>query len=124
MGKRLPAWFKKRLAEITKAELRLPEKWHYVSFADDTKGGFQGVVVIKGHGITDCVSKCTRLGINPGGQVMCVPFADIGMMDSIPEGDRNRLLNREDVLRLWPDSKTLAEWEKEDGEAGRDIRER
>lgn len=101
--------FKERLAEVTREELEKPEKWHYLSFAD---GYFKGAVVIKGHGVTDCVSKAHRLGINPGGQVMCVAFPD--SMELPDEKYRNRLLTREDVKAIWPDAASLGEHEERD----------
>ena len=113
MGRMTDKQFKARLAEITKQELAKPERWHYVSFADDERGGFLGVVVIKGHGVTDCISKCHRLGINPGGQVLCVPIPDDGSVIMPDPDDCNKLLNKADVLRIWPDAKSQREWEEE-----------
>lgn len=47
--------FKKRLEEELREELASPERWLYLSFADDD--GFKGAVIIKAHGITDATSK-------------------------------------------------------------------
>lgn len=98
-----------RVAEVARQELQEPELWHYVSFADKV---FHGVVIIKAHGITDAVSKCHRLNINPGGQVMCVPMPD-KIVAQVPEADRTRLLTKADVQRIWPDAKSLREHEEE-----------
>lgn len=106
--------FKSRLAAITTKELLQPERWHWVSFADDDKGGFKGAVVIKGHGMTDCLSKCHRLGINPGGQVLCILFPDGETLP--PPTYRNRLLTRGDIMELYPDAKTIGEFEAEAGQ--------
>jgi hypothetical protein len=59
--------FRERVATVLRSELDEPERWHYISFAGEK---FLGVVIIKGHGITDATMKCNLLGINPGGQVM------------------------------------------------------
>ena len=102
------AKWRARVAEVTREELSKPEAWHYVSFAAD--GVFRGAVVIKAHGITDAASKCWTLNINPGGQVLCVPMPD-STIAQVPEADRNRLLTKEDVQRIWPDAMSLGELE-------------
>lgn len=102
--------FKERVATVLREELTQPETWLYTSFADDV---FKGVVIIKGHGITDALSKCNILGINPGGQVICVPLPD-EIIAQVPETYRNRLLSKIDILELWPDSRSLGEHERED----------
>jgi hypothetical protein len=99
----------KRVAEVSRQELQQPEQWHYVSFADKV---FHGVVIIMAHGITDAISKCHRLSINPGGQVMCVPMPD-EIIAQVPEADRARLLSKADVQRIWPDAKSIREHEEE-----------
>jgi hypothetical protein len=101
--------FQQRVAELTKQELNEPERWHYMSFADKV---FRGVVIMLGHGVTDCVSRTHRMGINPGGEVLCVPMPD-EILAQVPEADRLRLLSKADVQRIWPDAKTLREHEAE-----------
>ena len=101
--------FRRRVAEVTLEELGEPEVWHYVSFAAET---FNGAVVIKAHGIGDAVSKCHRLNINPGGQVLAVMMPD-EIVAQVPETHRNRLLSREDVQSIWADAKTIREHEEE-----------
>jgi hypothetical protein len=97
------------VAEVTREELQNPEVWHYVSFADEQ---FRGVVVIQAHGIGDAISKCHRLNINPGGEVIAIPIPD-EILAQVPEADRNRLLSKADVLRIWPDAKSVREREEE-----------
>jgi hypothetical protein len=101
--------WKKRVAQVMLEELGEPEKWHYVSFADTS---FREVVIIKAHGVTDAITKCHTLGINPGGQVMCVPMPD-EVINQVSESHRNRLLSKEDVQSIWPDAKTIREHEEE-----------
>jgi hypothetical protein len=101
--------FRKRVAEVLRSELGEPEQWHYVSFADKV---FHGVVIIKAHGITDAIRLCHALNINPGGQVMCVPISE-EIIAQVPETDRQRLLSREDVQRIWLDAKSIREHEEE-----------
>ena len=99
--------WEKRVAEVFLQEMQQPETWHYISFADKV---FHGAVIIMAHGIADAVSKCHRLNINPGGQVLCVPMPE-DIIAQVPETDRIRLLTREDVQRIWPDAKTIREHE-------------
>jgi hypothetical protein len=100
----LKARMQQKLAE----EMNEPEKWLYLSFADEK---FNGGVVIKAHGMMDAVTKTHALGINPGGQVISIEVPDEHLPD---EKFRNRLLSKEDVLEMWPDSKHLREiWEEE-----------
>ena len=101
--------FKQRMAEVLRAELDQPERWHYVSFADRE---FLGAVVIKAHGTTDAVRLCHMLNINPGGQVLCVPWAAGEPLP--PEHMRYRLLTKAEVKLLWPDAKSLGEHEADD----------
>lgn len=107
--------WKERIAEVARQELQEPETWHYVSFADKV---FHGAVIIMAHGVTDALSKCHRLNINPGGEVMWILMPD-EIIAQVPEADRNRLLTREDVQRIWPDAKTIREHEEKNGGAMR-----
>jgi hypothetical protein len=99
--------FRERVAEVMREELKQPERWHYVSFADDK---FLGAVIIQAHGTADATMKCGLLGINPGGSVMC-----IAMPPGTVPGDkwRNRLLSKAEVQTIWPDAKSLRELEEE-----------
>lgn len=111
--------WKQRVAEVLRSELQQPEVWQYVSFADEV---FRGVVIIKAHGITDAVTKIHALNINPGGQVICLPMPN-EMLAQVHESDRERLLTKEDVLRIWPDAKSIKEHESETaGEAMRQAK--
>ena len=101
--------FRNRIAEVTAEKLAQPERWMYLSFADEK---FNGVVVIMAHGIVDAISKTHRLGINPGGQVMCVDMPEY-VIAQVPEDCRTRLLSDKDVRRIWPDAKTIREHERE-----------
>jgi hypothetical protein len=99
---------KDRVAELTREELLQPEVWHYLSFAEEHQ--FNGAVIIQGHGITDCLSRCNRLQINPHGEVLAVVIPDEMLP---PEEFRNRLLSKEEVVKCWPDAKSLREFEQE-----------
>jgi hypothetical protein len=101
--------FSKRAAELFLQEMKQPEQWHCISFADEV---FRGVVIIKAHGLTDAIVRCHVLQINPGGQVIAMPISD-EIIALVPEADRNRLLSREDVQRIWPDAKSIREREAE-----------
>jgi hypothetical protein len=101
--------FKARVAQVLRSELDQPEEWHYLSFADEV---FRGVVIIKAHGITDAITKCHHLNINPGGQVLGVSIPD-EIIAQVPDTHRNRLLSEAEVKELWPDAKRLREHEAE-----------
>lgn len=105
--------FRKRVAEVLREELEVPEHWIYLSFAEDVPDGFRGAVFIKAHGLADAVTKCNVLQINPGGQIVEIPIPPHAECNLPPECDRNRLLSKEDLLRLWPETKTLREWEED-----------
>jgi hypothetical protein len=107
--KMTPKQFRSRVAVVMREELKQPERWHYVSFAGEK---FLGVVIIQAHGVGDATMKCGLLGINPGGEVMCVAMPD-GIVAQVPESYRNRLLSKAEVLELWPEAKSQREWEKE-----------
>jgi hypothetical protein len=85
--------WKKRVAQVLAEESTEPLCWFYCSFADDD--GFRGAIFMKAKGITHFVREATRLGINPGGQVMGVKLADT---DALPaEKYRNRLLDKKNL---------------------------
>jgi hypothetical protein len=104
--------FRARAAELLRQELKEPERWWYLSFADP--GKFNGAIIIQAHGMTDALTKINWLGINPGGQVQAIPFRP---EVAIPEEKwRNRLLTREELDQIWPDVMSTDEikaWVKE-----------
>jgi hypothetical protein len=94
------AEIEERMLLMLELEFRQPERWYYLSFADETrpKGEqFLGAAVVKANGVLTATRKCHVLGINPGGQVLCVP---------LPEGqkpypwDADRLLSKSTALNL------------------------
>jgi hypothetical protein len=107
--------WKARVAEVMREELAQPEQWHWVSFADEV---FRGAVVIQAHGVTDAATKCHALNINPGGQVMALPMPP-EILAQVPESYRNRLLTKAEVKELWPDAKSLREYEEEEANVQR-----
>jgi len=104
--------FKERAHELLYKERQTGSaQWMYLSFADESLKRFNGAVVVKAYGILDAVSICHSLGISPGGQVVGGPLPD----ELLPGPDyRNRLLSKEDVSAIWPDAKTVGEFEKEE----------
>jgi hypothetical protein len=99
----------KRRDELLAKERENIERWHYVSFADTV---FRGVVIMRVHGVGDAVTRTHLMGINPGGEVLCLPMPD-EIVAQVPEKLRNKLLTKEEVLSIWPDSKSLKEHEAE-----------
>lgn len=99
--------FKERAAELLREERKQPVSWWYLSFADQV---FHGAVIIAAHGLTDAVRTCHALNINPGGQVLGAPLPP-EILAQVPQADRERLLTREDVTRIWADAKSIREHE-------------
>lgn len=69
--------------------------YFWLSFCDPHKpegSQFLGVILIKGYGFMDAVSRCNMLGINPGGEVQGYELP----LTRVPkdEGNANRLLNK------------------------------
>jgi hypothetical protein len=106
---------RRHFAEARETE---PLRWMYLSFADDD--GFRGAVVIRAHGIADASHQCHLRGINPGGQVLAADIPDDKMP---PIGFRNRLLQEIDIVKFWPDSKSLGEWKAEENRVPIDAME-
>jgi hypothetical protein len=105
--------FENRVLEVLGKEQSEPVMWHYVSFAKSREeGGCQGVVLIQGRGITDCLLKINMMQANPGGEVMAIPIPSEAEHNLPPIEFRNRLLSKEEVYKLWPDAKTLEEHEE------------
>lgn len=63
----------------------------WVSFAEP--GKFLGAVIIEAIDVEEAVTKCWRLGINPGGSVLGAPLSD--MQSKALECPRNKLLSPE-----------------------------
>jgi hypothetical protein len=100
--------FQNRVKEVITEEMKEPEKWFYLSFADSS---FKGGVIIKAHGITDALMKCNLLQINPGGEVFGVEIPNGYLPDSKYFG---KFLSKEEILEFWPDAATLGELEEKD----------
>ena len=84
------AKWKKRVAQVLAEESTEPLSWFYCSFADH--GGFRGALFMRAKGPTHLIREATKLGINPGGEVMFVKLKDT---DPIPDGKYlNRLLDK------------------------------
>ena len=94
-----------RTGEELGKELKNPLVWWYLSFSEPKK--FLGVVVLEAHGIVHASMKANAMKINPGGQMI---GAVIPPEVPLPlAADRNRILSRADVLRIWPDARRLGD---------------
>jgi len=89
--------FRERIKEVMTEELAQPEKFWWLSFADD---GFKGAVIIKAHGISDALMKCNMLMINPGGEVYAIQIPD-DKEENFKLEDTNRLLSKEEIKKKW-----------------------
>lgn len=101
------AKFQARTKEVLLQENEESLRYFYGSFAGEA---FKGAVITQAHGVVDFGIRCHHMGINPGGELLCVEMPQ----DQIPaEKYLNRLLNKEEVLEIWDDAKSLREWEAE-----------
>ena len=100
--------FEDRTKRLLIEEAKQPLKWFYCSFASDR---FLGAAIIEAHGILDCAIFTHALGINPGGEMAAFDLTP----EQLPsEQYRNRLLSKDDILKFWPDAKSIKDWEAEE----------
>lgn len=64
--------FGERARDLIRHELQEPERWFWVSFADED--GFRGACIVRAHGLVTATMETHRRGINPGGSVQTMPF--------------------------------------------------
>ena len=83
-----------RRAAIIAEERRHAARWHFLSFADDTR--FLGGVIVRSYGFLTSIQRATDLGINPGGDVMSTPIPRKDLW-RVPTDLRNRLLSEDEV---------------------------
>lgn len=89
---------------------RKPIPYLWMSYADDN--GFRGVVIVRARDIVEGVIIAHRLQINPGGQVRAHHCPEDF---HVPETAVGRLLDRQDLQRLFPEAgiKSLREHEED-----------
>ncbi len=104
--------WRERKASLLAAERREPERLFWISFADDDRGGFLGVVITETHGVGTAAEKCWELGINPGGQMVAWEIPP--EMLKVPLEFWDRLLTKEQVAEFCGDAKSLGELEAEE----------
>ena len=68
-----------------------PKEWLYLSFADET--GFLGGAIVQGWGTITATFQAHNLGINPGGEVLCMDIPQ----DRVIKETTNRLLSKVDM---------------------------
>lgn len=70
-----------------------PLRLFYVSFAkSESKGGFQGAVIVKARGTATAIDRVNELGINPGGSILVDRFPGPVFPELM-----DRLLSREEL---------------------------
>jgi len=84
--------------------------FYYLSWAKD--GTWLGGAFAPGYGPITARLRCSAMGIRPEGGECLVVSIPTGQPVP-PEEYRDRLLTKEEVLKLYPDSKTIGEFEKE-----------
>lgn len=82
--------------------------WHYLSFASEA--GFLGGCIVRGDDVVEAVKEAHRLGCNPGGEVLGAPIPDEQM---VPEQYRDRLLQKDEIDKVWDDCDTIGNFKKE-----------
>jgi len=89
-----------RLVEVAIEEAAQPERWWWLSFAEDAPQngrGFLGACLVRGHGLVGATCAAHALGINPGGEVCGVEVPD---SFSVKSGWAQRLLTREECVEF------------------------
>ena len=102
--------FDERVRELASKEIDGKE-WncYYLSWA--TEDAWLGGAYVLAYGPITARLRCASFGIIPGGgQCLIARHPDNEPIPS--EKYRNRLLTREEILEVDPDSKTLGEWER------------
>jgi len=85
-----------RRTRLIAEESRRALGWFYLSFASER--GFLGAIIVWAHGILTAVERASRLGINPGGDVLCYPIPR-KQLRRVPADLRDRLLSEAEVRR-------------------------
>jgi len=101
------AEWKERVRKLLVEEMATPWRWHYCSFAGET---FLGALFIEGHGPTDISVRSHHMGLNPGGEMMCIELPDGAPLPE--EKYRNRLLSKQEL------KEAVGEIVKSDGTPG------
>lgn len=106
-----PEW-RERKDRLMAAERREPARLFWISFADDDRGGFLGVVITEAQGVGTASEKCWELGINPGGQMAAWELPSD--FPPPPLEYRDRLLSKAQIAEFCNDAKSLGELEAEE----------
>ncbi len=91
-----PEW-KQHCENMLVQELQRPQKWWYLSFADED--GFRGAVITQAPGMVSATIKAHHLGINPGGEVLGHEIGE-SLPSGLPDNFVDRCLTREEVQSL------------------------
>lgn len=72
---------------------------YWLSFVDTAIDRNLGCCIIEAANPKEAVIKATNLGINPGGEVMCILFSDsLDAKEEIQTMGVNRLISREELI--------------------------
>lgn len=98
-----PKW-REAIAELMKQEMNEPENFWWLSFCDPDKPPgtqFLGCIVVRAHGLTDALTKCNAMMINPGGEVkgLQIPDSEEVNLRLVP-AVCNRLLSLKEMIDL------------------------
>ena len=82
--------------------------YYYLSWAEEDN--WLGGAYVLAYGPVTARLRCSAMGINPGGECMIIRVPDAWPLP--PTEYRNRLLNREELLTIDPNAKTIEELKK------------
>lgn len=91
-----------RRVHLIEQEMMEPAGWYWLSYCDPSKPRgkqFLGVAVVRAHGVVTAAQRAWKLKINPGGEMVCYDLPD-GMIETIPENLRERLLTKAEAESL------------------------
>ena len=85
---------------------------YYVSFCAPV--GWQGAAFMEAENVIAASKRADDEGINPGGkevQVLAFQYDNLVDVPGVPAGMRNRRLEKEELVKLWPDAQELMSYE-------------
>jgi hypothetical protein len=85
---------------------------YYLSFCAPV--GWQGAAFVEGENVISASKWADEEGINPGGkeiQVLAFQYDNLAGVPPVPTKMRNRRLDRDELLKFWPDAGDLLDYE-------------
>ena len=84
---------------------------YYISFCDPVQWRGAAFIETEG-GVVDAQKAADDQGITPANvETLAFRYDTLDEVPGVPPAMRNRLLSKEELLKFWPDAKTLMEYE-------------